>query len=50
VQWGNKYIDLIKNGKINSSAKEYVFTVSSKDDISDNGIYLVTEDNSIWFS
>lgn len=50
VQWGNKYIDLIKNGKINSSAKEYVFTVSSKDDISDDGIYLVTEDNSIWFS
>lgn len=50
VQWGNKYIDLVKNGKINSSAKEYVFTVSSKDDISDNGIYLVTEDNSIWFS
>ncbi len=50
VQWGNKYIDLVKNGKINSSAKEYVFTVSSKDDISDDGIYLVTEDNSIWFS
>jgi hypothetical protein len=50
VQWGNKYIDLIKNGKINSAAKEYVFTVSSKDDISDDGIYLVTEDNSIWFS
>lgn len=50
VQWGNKYIDLVKNGKINSSAKEYVFTVSSKDAISDNGIYLVTEDNSIWFS
>lgn len=50
VQWGNKYIDLVKNGKINSSAKEYVFTVSSKEDISDDGIYLVTEDNSIWFS
>ena len=50
VQWGNKYIDLVKNGKINSSVKEYVFTVSSKDDISDDGIYLVTEDNSIWFS
>lgn len=50
IQWGNKYIDLIKNGKLNSSAKEYIFTVSNKDDILDNGIYLVTHDNSIWFS
>lgn len=44
IQWGNKFIDLIKNGKIieNSIFK----IVESKEDISNNGIYLV--DETIW--
>ena len=48
LQWGNKFIDLVKNGKINSEAKDYIFTVNTSDEIKANGIYLVTEDNSIW--
>lgn len=47
LQWGNKFIDLIKNGKINSEAKDYIFTVDTSDEIKANGIYLVTEDSSI---
>ena len=50
LQWGNKFIDLIKNGKINSEAKDYIFTVDTSDEIKANGMYLVTEDSSIWIS
>lgn len=50
LQWGNKFIDLIKNGKINSEAKNYIFTVDTSDEIKANGIYLVTEDSSIWIN
>lgn len=50
LQWGNKFIDLVKNGKINSEAKDYIFTVDTSDEIKTNGIYLVTEDSSIWIN
>ena len=50
LQWGNKFIDLVKNGKINSEAKDYIFTVDTSNEIKANGIYLVTEDNSIWIN
>lgn len=50
LQWGNKFIDLVKNGKINSEAKDYIFTVNTSDEIKANGIYLVTEDSSIWIN
>lgn len=50
LQWGNKFIDLVKNGKINSGAKDYIFTVDTSDEIKANGIYLVTEDSSIWIN
>lgn len=50
LQWGNNFIDLIKNGKINSEAKDYIFTVDTSDEIKANGIYLVTEDSSIWIN
>ena len=50
LQWGNKFIDLVKNGKINSEAKDYIFTVDTSDEIKVNGIYLVTEDSSIWIN
>ena len=48
IQWGNKFIDLIKDGKINSESKNFIYTVDTVDEITDNGIYLVSEDNSIW--
>lgn len=50
LQWGNKFIDLIKNGKINSEAKDYIFIADTSDEIKANGIYLVTEDSSIWIN
>ena len=50
LQWGNKFIDLVKNGKINSEAKDYIFTIDTSDEIKANGIYLVTEDSSIWIN
>lgn len=50
LQWGNKFIDLVKNGKINSEAKDCIFTVDTSDEIKANGIYLVTEDSSIWIN
>lgn len=38
IQWGNKFIDLIKNGKINVDSK-FIFT---QDEVgSENGIYIV---------
>lgn len=48
LQWGNKFIDLIKNGKINSEAKQFIYIVDSKEDINNNGIYLVNSDQTIW--
>ena len=50
LQWGNKFIDLIKNGKVNSEVKDYIFIVDTSNEIKANGIYLVTEDNSIWIN
>lgn len=43
IQWGNKFIDLIKDGKINVDSK-FIFSVNSKDDIGQkNGIYVTKE-------
>lgn len=50
IQWGNKFIDLIKNGKIVSENSNLLFTVISPDDIKQNGIYIVTaaNNNELW--
>ena len=50
LQWGNKFIDLIKNGKINTESKQFIQTIDSSNNIQNNGIYLVTSDNSVWIS
>lgn len=44
IQWGNKFIDLIKNGKITEN--QFFKKVNSEKDISNNGIYLVND--TIW--
>lgn len=41
VQWGNKYIDVIKNGKIASSNESIFKVVDIVEDIKGDGIYLV---------
>lgn len=47
VQWGNKFIDLIKDGKINVDSA-FIFTVKSEDKIGvKDGIYL-TDDGMVY--
>ena len=48
IQWGNKFIDLIKNGKIASNSPELLKSVQSPDQITSSGIYLVTDSGEIW--
>lgn len=50
VQWGNKFINILKNGKIASEGTDLLQTVSSSDDISGDGIYLVSDTNEVWVS
>lgn len=48
IQWGGKFIDIVKDGKLNVDAN-VVKSVKTKSDIStSNGIYKVDEDNSIY--
>lgn len=43
IQWGNKFIDLIKDGKINVNSK-FIFTVNTAEDIgSKDGLYVTSE-------
>lgn len=52
VQWGGKFIDVIKNGKLASAGAGILKVASSSDDISSNGVYLVPTDegNEVWVS
>lgn len=52
VQWGGKFIDVIKNGKLASDKVDILKVASSSDDISSNGVYLVPteEGNEVWIS
>ena len=45
IQWGNRYIDLIKNGKIVSENSSVFQEASSQEEISSDGIYLITDEN-----
>ena len=47
IQWGNKFIDLIKDGKINVNSK-FIYTVDTSDNIGNkDGIY-VTSNGSVY--
>ena len=47
IQWGNKLIDLIKNGKIVSGdTSTQIFIVSNKEEIKQDGIYLINNEKS----
>lgn len=50
VQWGGKFIDIIKNGKIASANSNILKTASSADQITSDGIYLIVSDtgNEVW--
>lgn len=47
VQQGNKFIDIIKDGKINTESTEIFFQVETSDQIKQNGVYLV-ENKDLW--
>ena len=53
IQWGNKLIDLIKNGKIASSEpKETLYIISDESEMKNTGIYVIIKDDesySIYF-
>ena len=46
IQWGNKFIDLIKNGKINSDSQKLLKTADSTEELTTDGLYLVGD--SVW--
>lgn len=47
VQQGNKFIDIIKDGKINAESTEIFFQVETSDQIKQSGVYLV-ENKDLW--
>lgn len=50
IQWGNKLIDLIKNGKIASGgANEQIFIISDESQIKSDGIYILNTGESSQF-
>ena len=54
IQWGNKLIDLIKNGKLVSSAAstEQIFIVTDESQIKSDGVYVIDSDETsqLWIS
>lgn len=45
IQWGNKFIDLIKNGKINSDNSSInIATISDESEIKSDGIYVLNNE------
>ena len=53
IQWGNKLIDLIKNGKIVSGeGSDSIYIISDESEIKSDGIYIVNKDQSLqlWIS
>lgn len=51
IKWGGKYIDLIKNGKINADT-DVLKKIDSKDSIYKDGLYLVEKEETpeVWLS
>lgn len=50
LQWGSKYIDLIKNGKLAVDSQKFFKIVDNESQIQDDGIYLTSDDEGVWIS
>lgn len=48
IQWGNKFIDLIKDGKISQQDSELLKSISNVNQIINDGIYLITDTGEVW--
>ena len=46
IQWGNKMIDLIKNGKVASSDSTQIFIISNESEIKSDGFYILNSEKS----
>lgn len=47
IQWGNKLIDLIKNGKIASeNTQEFIYVIQDENEIRSDGLYIINSENS----
>ena len=51
IKWGGKYIDIIKNGKINADT-DVLKKIDSKDSIYKDGLYLIEKEETpeVWLS
>lgn len=48
VQWGNRLIDLIKNGKIASGdSSTHIYAISDESEIKSDGVYVLSKDGSL---
>lgn len=48
IQWGSKFIDLIKNGKLAiDSNVASIFTIENESEIKQDGIYILTNEESL---
>ncbi len=52
IQWGGKFIDVVKNGKLASSGVSILKQISSSEEISGDGVYLIPTEvgNEVWVS
>lgn len=41
IQWGNKLIDLIKNGKLATNTPQFIFKIKDQSEIKSDGIYIL---------
>lgn len=46
IQWGNKLIDLLKNGKI-SSSQDFIFNIQDISEIKQDGLYILNSEDDI---
>lgn len=47
VQWGNKFIDLVKNGKLASNDGDVIRIIKDESELKQDGIYVLKEDDSL---
>ena len=47
IQWGNKLIDLIKNGKLVNSSNFKFECISDLSEIKSDGIYILNDNTSL---
>lgn len=50
IQWGNKFIDLVKNGKLNLTIPDVINQVDNEEEINQDGIYFIKSSNEVMVS